>query len=149
MYCPQHLLRVPTLPCRNTIVRFLCCLKVEFAYELCWQTTKQYQSHKIVLSSLQAMFNMLWWTEICQFVVQSHVGLGDCAVCSARLRSRRFRWFEQILDVLCPASSPLYILFGNSFIIRVEPQPLWVRRLQIRLRSSAFKRPITIKAINQ
>jgi len=75
-----------------------------------------------------------------------------------------FRWFEQILDVRCPAFSPLYrpsqfswldnqqlrrfhILFGNSFIIHVDPQPLWVRKLQIWLRSSAFKRSITIKAI--
>jgi len=58
LYCPQHLLRVSTLPCRNNIVRFLCCLKIKFAHELCWRTTKQCQSHKIVLISLQAMFNM-------------------------------------------------------------------------------------------
>jgi len=31
---------------------------MKFAHELCWQTTKQCQSHKIVLISLQAMFNM-------------------------------------------------------------------------------------------
>jgi len=31
---------------------------MKFAHELCWQTTKQCQSHKIVLVSLQAMFNM-------------------------------------------------------------------------------------------
>jgi len=70
IYCPQHLLCVPTLPCRNNIVRFLCCLKMKFAHELCWQTTKQCQSYKIVLISLQAMFNMsstqpkdykIWW----------------------------------------------------------------------------------------
>jgi len=42
----------------SIIVRFLCCLKMKFAHELCWQTTKQCQSHKIVLISLQAMFNM-------------------------------------------------------------------------------------------
>jgi len=29
IYCPQHLLRVSTLPCRINIVRFLCCLKME------------------------------------------------------------------------------------------------------------------------
>jgi len=40
IYCPQHLLRVSTLPCRNNIVLFLCCLKMKFAHELCWQTTK-------------------------------------------------------------------------------------------------------------
>jgi len=100
IYCPHHLLRVSTLPCRNNIFRFLCCLKMKFAHELCWQTTKQCQSQKIVLIGLQAMFNM---HEICQFVGRSHVGLGDCVVClppdyrSARLRSRRFRWFEEIL----------------------------------------------------
>jgi len=48
IHCPQHLLRVFTLPCRNNIVRFLCCLKMKFAYELCWKTTKQCQSHKTV-----------------------------------------------------------------------------------------------------
>jgi len=37
---PQHLLCVSTLPCRNNIVRFLCCLKMKFAHELCWKTTK-------------------------------------------------------------------------------------------------------------
>jgi len=40
IYCPQHLLRVSTLPCRNSIVRYLCCLKMKFVDELCWQTTK-------------------------------------------------------------------------------------------------------------
>jgi len=115
MYCPQHLLRVPTLHCRNNIVHFLCCLKIKFAHELYWQTTKQCPSHKIVLISLQAMFNYALMNEICQFVGRSHVGLGDCAVClpdyrSGRLRSRRFWWFKRILDVCCPASSPLYCL---------------------------------------
>jgi len=46
------------LPCRNNIVHFLCRLKMKFAHELCWQTTKLCQSHKIVLISLQAKFNM-------------------------------------------------------------------------------------------
>jgi len=40
IYCPQHLLRVPTRLCSNNIVRFLCWLKMKFAYKLCWQTTK-------------------------------------------------------------------------------------------------------------
>jgi len=40
MYCLQNLLRVFTLPRRNNIVRFLCCLKMKFAHELCWQITK-------------------------------------------------------------------------------------------------------------
>jgi len=31
---------------------------MKLAQELCWQTTKQYQLHKTVLISLQAMFNM-------------------------------------------------------------------------------------------
>jgi len=58
IYCPQHLLCVSTLPCRNNIVRFLCCLKMKFAHKLCWQTTKKCQLHKTVLISLQAMSNM-------------------------------------------------------------------------------------------
>ena len=51
MHCPQHLLRDPTLPCKDNIVHIMCCLKIKFANELlvCWQTTKQCQSHKIVL----------------------------------------------------------------------------------------------------
>jgi len=35
-----------------------------------------------------------------------------------------------------------YILFGNSFIIRNDPQCFWVRRFQIRQRSFSVKRPI-------
>jgi len=38
MYCPQHLLCVSTLPCRNNIARFLCRFKMKFAHELCWHT---------------------------------------------------------------------------------------------------------------
>jgi len=50
LYCPQHLLRVPTLPCRNNIVRFLCCLKVKFAHELCWQTINSANHTKLYWS---------------------------------------------------------------------------------------------------
>ena len=38
-----------------------------------------------------------------------------------------------------------HILRGNSFIILHEPQPLWTRRLKIRLRSSSVMRPISGK----
>ena len=66
MYCPQHLLRVPTLPCRNNIVHFLCCLKMKFAHELCWQTTK-YVNH-----------TKLYWSVYKQ-----------CSICPPRSRTTR------------------------------------------------------------
>jgi len=103
IYFPQYLLRVFTLPCRNNIVRFLCCLKIKFAHELCWQTTKSCESHKIVLN-LPAIFNMSYsqpkivkfgwyFTKLYQFNIKemetcSFLGHPVCAIttvyCTAR-----------------------------------------------------------------
>jgi len=123
MYCPQHPLRVPTLPCRNNIVRFLCCLKMKFAHELglCWQTTKQCQSHKIVLISLPAMFNMHWWTRYASLsgdLTWAYVNVRCVFLTTDQLAYDLdvFGVFEQILDVCCPASSPLYRLSQFSWL---------------------------------
>jgi len=148
-----------TLPCRNNIVRFLCCLKMKSAYELCRQTTKQCQSHKIVLISLQAMFNMHWWTRYARFSgisrglrwlcgVSSWLQISSLTISTFSVVRADFGRPLPVFLAVVPSKSiflirlstarRFHILFGNSFIIRIEPQPSWVRRLQIRLRSSAF-----------
>jgi len=66
MYCPQHLLHIATLPCRNNIVHFLCCLKMKFAHELCWQTTKQCQS--IINITVTVKYSDLTWLVTAAFI---------------------------------------------------------------------------------